>query len=974
MTFTLFGLKVFPALFALGLIQGMTYGILAVGLILVYRSSKVINFAHGQIGAFGAAICGLAVVKWNFPYWIAFVLALVVSAGSGSLAEVAVVRRLRKAPKIMSLVATLGVASFLLAFSAVVNGSVSSGSTFPQPPGMPQFHIGVLLVTRAYSAMLLLSPLIVIALVLFLRYTRYGLAIRAASANEERARMVGISAARMSTLAWALAGAVAAFTTVLIIPTRGFLTAEILGPTLLLRALVPAVIGRMTNMPTALGAGVVIGVIDQILIYNYPTSGVPEVVLLAIILLALLVQSPRGSRVESREDWSLLQPWGSLPEAFEKVWAIRNLGRVVGLAGLALAVAVGLFGSNATAVTMVAIVAFSLLGLSVAVLTGLGGQLSLGQFALAGVGAAVSYAATRHTNFIFAIALAGLVVGVLSVVIGIPALRIRGPLLGVITLSFALAAKRWLLAQSFALGDGVNPGRPHLGPISLDLTKRYYLFSLVVLAAAYWLARNVWKGGIGLRLRAQRDNEDGARAFSVPTTLVKLQGFLVAGLLAGMGGALYGHLLARISADGFDVVTSINVVAIAVLGGVGVLFGPVLGALYIIGIPRFMPLDSAGVAATSLGWLLLILYFPGGIAQMLATPRTRIIDFLARRAGLDPVAVRAGTVADDDAFASAGSVLTAESRAMAHVSTDSSAEVLAVSGVSKQFGGVQAVDNVDLTAGAGEIVGIIGPNGAGKTTLFELLSGFTVPDAGTVVFQGEDVSRCTPDERARRGLIRSFQDPLLFPTLTVTEALTLSLERAVPTRFVPSMFGLQRAERDKQAVARELVALMGLEPYRAKQVRELSTGTRRITELACIVALQPTVLLLDEPSSGIAQRESEALGELLLRLRDHLGATFLVIEHDIPLLMGLSDRVIAMDSGRVIAEGLPKAVRNHPAVVESYLGGDVRAIERSGLHVAGATTNGAAHRCTATTRRGDRCTRLAADGETCTQHARAAVG
>ena len=297
-----------------------------------------------------------------------------------------------------------------------------------------------------------------------------------------------------------------------------------------------------------------------------------------------------------------------------------------------------------------------------------------------------------------------------------------------------------------------------------------------------------------------------------------------------------------------------------------------------------------------------------------------------------------------------------------------------VSGVSKHFGGVQAVDDVSLTAGAGEIVGIIGPNGAGKTTLFELLSGFTVPDTGTVMFKGEDVSGCSPDERARRGLIRSFQDPLLFPTLTVTEALTLSLERAVPTRFVPSMFGLQRRERDKEAIARELVALMGLEPYRSKQVRALSTGTRRITELACIVALQPTVLLLDEPSSGIAQRESEALGELLLRLRDHLHATFLVIEHDIPLLMGLSDRVIAMDSGRVIADGLPKEVRNHPAVVESYLGGDVRAIERSGLHVVTAHANGAAHRCAATTRRGDQCTRLAVDGDTCTQHARVAVG
>jgi ABC-type branched-subunit amino acid transport system ATPase component len=472
----------------------------------------------------------------------------------------------------------------------------------------------------------------------------------------------------------------------------------------------------------------------------------------------------------------------------------------------------------------------------------------------------------------------------------------------------------------------------------------------------------VWKGGVGLRLRAQRDNEDGARAFSVSTTLVKLQGFLVAGVLAGMAGAVYGHLLARISADGFDVVTSINVVAIAVLGGVGVMFGPILGALYIIGIPRFLPLDNAGIAATSLGWLLLILYFPGGIAQMLAAPRARIIDALARRAGLDPVAVRAGVTVEDDQFGARTTNLDAVPRQFVFTQGD----VLSVTGVSKHFGGVRAVDKVDLTVGAGEILGIIGPNGAGKTTLFELLSGFTVPDAGTVVFNGEDVSGCSPEERARRGLIRSFQVPLLFPTLTVTEAVVGALERAQPTRFVPSMFGFHRSERRKEATARELVSLMGLEPYRAKQIRELSTGTRRITELACIVALQPTVLLLDEPSSGIAQRESEALGELLLRLRHHMSATFLVIEHDIPLLMSLSTRAMAMDLGKVIAEGTPAEVRRHPAVVESYLGGDITAIERSGSSAGDGV-------CSATTRAGTRCRRRSGDDGLCATHRNAAA-
>jgi ABC-type branched-subunit amino acid transport system ATPase component len=256
--------------------------------------------------------------------------------------------------------------------------------------------------------------------------------------------------------------------------------------------------------------------------------------------------------------------------------------------------------------------------------------------------------------------------------------------------------------------------------------------------------------------------------------------------------------------------------------------------------------------------------------------------------------------------------------------------LLDVRSVCKRFGGVVAVDDVSFAIAPGEVVGLIGPNGAGKTTLFEVVSGFTRPDAGAVLFAGADVSRLGPEGRGRLGLIRSFQDAALFPTMTVLETVMLSMERAHPTRLAPALLGLTRAERVKEARARELVGLMGLHGFRNKQIRELSTGTRRITELACLVALQPRLLLLDEPASGIAQRETEALGDLLLEIRQALDVTLVVIEHDIPMVMRLSDRVLAMESGRLIADGAPDAVRNDPHVVESYLGGDASAIARSG--------------------------------------------
>jgi ABC-type branched-subunit amino acid transport system ATPase component len=199
------------------------------------------------------------------------------------------------------------------------------------------------------------------------------------------------------------------------------------------------------------------------------------------------------------------------------------------------------------------------------------------------------------------------------------------------------------------------------------------------------------------------------------------------------------------------------------------------------------------------------------------------------------------------------------------------------------------------------------------------------------VFNGTDVSSRGPETRGKLGLIRSFQDASLFPTMTVLECVQLAMERSTPTHVLPALVGLDRAERRRTERAREIVRLMGLDGWRDKPCGELSTGTRRITEIACMIALEPSLLLLDEPTSGVAQRETEALGELLERVKEYLGTTLIVIEHDMPLIMGLSDRIIAMESGAIIADGDPQTVRSDPLVIESYLGGDITTIERSGL-------------------------------------------
>ncbi len=261
------------------------------------------------------------------------------------------------------------------------------------------------------------------------------------------------------------------------------------------------------------------------------------------------------------------------------------------------------------------------------------------------------------------------------------------------------------------------------------------------------------------------------------------------------------------------------------------------------------------------------------------------------------------------------------------------ATALAAEGVSVHFGGVAALTDVDLAVDAGEIVGIIGPNGAGKTTLFDVLSGF-VEGEGRVWLHDEEVSDRAPHQRAAAGLGRSFQDARLFPSLTVIDTLRVAYElHQGRPRVFAALFGWASAGKGEDAAtdrAGELIETLGLGEHRNKLTRELSTGTRRIVDLGCVLAQGPRVVLLDEPSSGIAQRETEALAPLLRRIRDLTGAALVVIEHDMPLVRSISDRLYALEVGTVIASGPPRRVLRHPEVVRSYLGDDPAAINRSG--------------------------------------------
>jgi ABC-type branched-subunit amino acid transport system ATPase component len=368
---------------------------------------------------------------------------------------------------------------------------------------------------------------------------------------------------------------------------------------------------------------------------------------------------------------------------------------------------------------------------------------------------------------------------------------------------------------------------------------------------------------------------------------------------------------------------SLRVVATAVIGGLGSIAGPVIGALWVRGLPvLFNDTPQVRLFTSSIGLLILLMYFPGGLMQIMYRLRDAVLDWADRRLASQGVEAPVPAIAKAMPTRAAGAAV-----------PDASVPWLSARGISVSFGGIHAVNDVTLEVRAGELVGLIGTNGAGKSTLMNAVGGF-VRSTGEVRVLGVDVSGRPAYRRHRRGLGRGFQAARLYPALTVRETIMVALEARERSWLVPSMTGLPpspRAERRKRVEAAELIDFLGLGRYGDEFVSNLSTGTRRIVELGTLLAVDARVLLLDEPTGGVAQREAEAFGPLIVRIQHELGAAMLMIEHDMPLIMGISDRVYCLEAGAVIAEGTPAEVRGDARVIASYLGTDERAIRRSGI-------------------------------------------
>jgi ABC-type branched-subunit amino acid transport system ATPase component/branched-subunit amino acid ABC-type transport system permease component len=963
--------------FVLGILNGLIIALLAVGFVLVYRANRFLNLAHAQLGVLSAVLLLKVVNDWGWNWWVSLVPCVFVGIATGLLVErfiIGPVRRRTKSP-VRLLILTIGVSQVLLALTYIPGLIPTSTAPFPQP-----FNSNVQLGGVVLSGMSLLTliavPVILVLLTLYLEFTSIGKQIRAAAGNPDAARLCGISVSRVSLITWGIAGGLSALAAILNGPATTSFNAQALGPYLLALTMGAAAFGAFLSFPVAVAGGLGLGIVYQVVAAKTNNTGTAELAVFAVILVAILVRGTAIGRAFAAEGAAVPErPGLRVPEVLRGSPFLRNGMRwLIGVSLLVAVVFPLLPYFKANQFLLVLVLVYALIGVSLTMLVGWAGQVSLGQFAVVGIGAyvAAKWAGQSGWSIVELLVVAGLVGAFVMVAIGLPALRVRGLTLAVTTLGLAVIGPDWLYQQGWLGGSTPfnEPVQamtilPGFGFIGSQLSLYYVVLVVLVLVIA--AAATLRRSAVGRTIIAVRDNERAVSSFGIKPVTVKLRVLALSGFVASAAGVFFAADWQSVTPTYFDADISIALLAIPVVGGLGSLGGAVAAAVLLYMSTFFIaPHVSSllGSIGQNVGFFLFVggisvigsmMQFPNGIAGQVQEWWQRHLNRKAARLTAATTA-DAATGRSPDGQGAASIPGTAIERAAAGVSFATlgrheddlrrgrraiaapvvGALPLVVHDVAVRFGGIAALKDATIEVRPGEVVGLIGPNGAGKTTLMNTISGVLRPDQGSIRLFGHEVARRSPDIRARYGLARSFQDASLFAGLTVTETVQVATSRRIKTSVLPAMVGapwVRSAERDNRRRALEIVEAFGLGPWEDALTSELSTGMRRICDLAAQVATQPRLLLLDEPTAGVAQREAEAFAPLVRRIRADLDCAILVIEHDMPMLMGLCDRVYAMDAGSVIANGTPADIREDPLVIASYLGTSATAISRSGQTV-----------------------------------------
>jgi ABC-type branched-subunit amino acid transport system permease subunit len=649
-------------------VQGLTVGLLgaliALGMALIYRANRILNFAQGDLGVVPVTLSVILIQSFAWNYFLALTLGLVVALALGALVELAIIRRFFTAPRLILTVATIGL-SQLLAVIALMspnwiawltgreNNEVLATANRISFPADLKFTLDPLIFNTDYVVAWIVVPVMLIGLALWLRFSNVGMAIRASAERSDRASLLGIPVKRLNTYVWMIAALLSFTGLFLRAGITGLPFGSVLSFNVLLMALAALMLGRLTNLPTVATSAIALGLLEQgvswndeinfrLFHLNSESAVLITPILGLVIVVALFVQKTGQTRAEQEagSSWQAAEDVRPLPRELRSLREVQAVRYAVGALVVLAMIGLPHVLDASQSLKASAVLIYAIITLSIVVLTGWAGQVSLGQMGFVAVGGAVGAVATSqwHLDLSLALLVAGIAGALVAIVVGLPALRLRGLYLGVVTLAFGLAVTAYFLNSQFF--TWVPTGRierpPLFGQWSLDSPTRIYYLCLAGLALMLFFVRGIRHSRTGRVLIALRENERGTQAFGVSATRAKLTAFALSGFIAAFAGGLLVHHQQSFSLNLVAADQNLVVFTAAVVGGLGSMLGALLGALYLQGGKWFLTgdLQPFQLLTTSVGVLIVLLVLPGGLGGLVYRARDFWLRSVATRRGI----------------------------------------------------------------------------------------------------------------------------------------------------------------------------------------------------------------------------------------------------------------------------------------------------------------------------------------------------
>ena len=910
-----------------GVITGAIYALLAVGYSLVFSVSGALNLAQGAFVALGALVMYTFTHNAGLPLPVAFIASLAVVCAAIGIIEWTVIRpavtRISHTNLLMmmgGLLTAFEGAAFLIWGSNPISLNQFSGSK-PITVG------GLSVPTQAFWVVgAMLAALALLSWVLM--RTRLGRGLRATSENITAARLMGVPVDRMILLSFVAAAALGVIGGAVIAPLTSLDYSSMASYTN--EGLIAVSLGGLGSVYGSVAGGLVLGIVEA-LVSGYVSSLFSTTISL-IILIAIIFLRPQGLLGRSRG-----RRMDVADRAAGRSYAPPKLPRPVLLGGAAVIVVVMALlpdiipSDDLRAVNITGIFCLTIIGLDL--LTGIAGQVSLGQAGFMASGGYLTAILTTHYQVPTLLALlAGCGGSVLvAVVLGLICGRLRGMYLAIITLAFGILVEGLANGLSITGGPSGIGGIPPItvGSFQFDTDSSFYYLIWIIVGVALVLTANLVRSNRGRILRAMHGDQVGARSLGLHVTRAKVVVFAISACMASIAGSLYADYFRYLSPDQVGSAESLQLITMLVIGGMGTLFGPLIGVALLTYLPiAFQPLANYSTLVTGVLLIAFLRYLPaglwGGVLEVTTRGLNRWTPFGRPAAAAAPPGAD-GPPGEPAAVPPSRDRVAAEPVAAARAAATTAAAAppaLRVTGLSKSFGGVVAVSDVSFEVPDGSLTALIGPNGAGKSTLFNLITNLYQPDSGEVQLHSRPLHRLAPDRITSLGLFRTFQTARVFPQLSVLDNVLVGAYRLGRAGYLAQSLRLPRSLREERVLetrARRLLELIGLAERAEERAAVLPLAAQKYLELARSLMSEPSVVLYDEPGAGMNDAETDELGAILRAIRD-TGHTVLVVEHNMSLVMGVSDHIVVMDAGRVIAAGPPLAVRSDPQVIRAYFG------------------------------------------------------